>query len=117
MVGPSVRLSRFQDLVGGKPSERPCPALRDQLQVEVSIVKPERAEQPAVLIDCIPLDPYHTCVELEGECPTSSVAVGLAMLWRVDAQKPDPFRLSVFVEAGDRVTIVDCLDPPERLAG
>ena len=39
------------------------------------------------------------------------------MLCRVDAQKPDPFRLSVFVEAGDRVTIVDCLDPPERPAG
>ena len=113
---PRGRFGGHQILVGSKPAEHPGQALRHEFLVHVAVVDPKRTQQPLILINCHALDSHRTAFEFGGQRPPGGVAVGLAILRRVDPLEPDPPGLPPFVEAGDRVAVVNGLDPPQRPA-
>ena len=111
------RLGGDQIIVGGETPEGPGPALRHEFPVEIPLVDPEPAQQPAMLIAGRAGHANAPTGEFLGQGPAGRTAVGLALLRGVDADQPDLLAASRLVAAGHRVAVVNRLDLPEGPAG
>ena len=113
-LSPRLRFGREQRVVGGESAEGPGPALGHEFAVDVAVGDPERAEQPAMLIAGISLDPHMPPADLAGERLTRLLTERLPELRCVDADEANLPGPPLGIDAGDGVTVVDRLHPPQR---
>lgn len=116
--GPPGRFFGSDEVwIGGEATENPGMAFRDEFAVDVSILEPERAEEPAMLIAGRSGNPHMAAGELCVERVSSLASVGLVEFGRIDALESNLHGAARVVPACHGVGVVHRLHTPERPAG
>ena len=108
------RLGVEQIRLGIEAAEYPGPAIVHEFAIDISLVYPERAEQPSVLVARVPIHPYPSSNQLLSQGVAGLPAEGLVEFRTVDAHEPDLLRPVRLIDTGNGVAVVHEGHPPER---